>query len=70
MTSQEQDARTIKIMEKAIKQIEVCNEWYDLETITSEDAMKKIENILKEYNQDLNNLLEETTKSIKEKEND
>lgn len=63
MTRQEQDAIVMKIMEKAIKQIEACNEWYNLEVLTSVDAMKKIKSILKECNQDLNNLLEEITKS-------
>lgn len=70
MTRQEQDTRVIKIMEKAIKQIETCNECHDLEALTSENAMKKIESILKEYNQDLNNLFEEITKSKKENRND
>lgn len=70
MTKQEQDARIIKIMDKTIEQIVTCNEWHDLEVLTSENAMKKIKSILKEYDQDLNNLFEEITETIKEKQND
>lgn len=66
MTKQEQDARVIKIMNKTINQIDSCIEHYQLESITSTHAIDKIESILKDYDKDLNNLLEEIIKSEKE----